>query len=156
MSLAVTTSISTNTFCAASSRRSVPSDAISGGRVLFFAPLSICAKPLRHTRRRETPTCLVLEKERTGEYATGDSISEDIDEQLSINRVEPKIAERDVGKKIAEKIARKKSERKTYLIAAVMSSLGITSMAVAAVYYRFAWQMEVRALFSTLFCISIT
>jgi hypothetical protein len=25
-----------------------------------------------------------------------------------------------------------------------MSSLGITSMAAAAVYYRFAWQMEVR------------
>jgi hypothetical protein len=29
-------------------------------------------------------------------------------------------------------------------VAAVMSSLGITSMAAAAVYYRFAWQMEVR------------
>jgi hypothetical protein len=40
--------------------------------------------------------------------------------------------------------ARKQSERRTYLVAAVMSSLGITSMAAAAVYYRFAWQMEVR------------
>ncbi|CAM0870285.1 unnamed protein product [Alopecurus aequalis] len=39
--------------------------------------------------------------------------------------------------------ARKESERRTYLVAAVMSSLGITSMAAAAVYYRFAWQMEV-------------
>ncbi|CAM0870284.1 unnamed protein product [Alopecurus aequalis] len=38
--------------------------------------------------------------------------------------------------------ARKESERRTYLVAAVMSSLGITSMAAAAVYYRFAWQME--------------
>ncbi|EAZ25424.1 hypothetical protein OsJ_09238 [Oryza sativa Japonica Group] len=37
----------------------------------------------------------------------------------------------------------KQSERRTYLVAAVMSSLGITSMAAAAVYYRFAWQMEV-------------
>jgi beta-carotene 3-hydroxylase len=42
------------------------------------------------------------------------------------------------------KAARKQSERRTYLVAAVMSSLGITSMAAAAVYYRFAWQMEVR------------
>jgi hypothetical protein len=43
-----------------------------------------------------------------------------------------------------ERAARKRSERRTYLVAAVMSSLGITSMAAAAVYYRFAWQMEVR------------
>jgi hypothetical protein len=43
-----------------------------------------------------------------------------------------------------ERAARKRSERRTYLVAAVMSSLGITSMAGAAVYYRFAWQMEVR------------
>ncbi|XP_022968457.1 beta-carotene hydroxylase 2, chloroplastic-like isoform X4 [Cucurbita maxima] len=43
---------------------------------------------------------------------------------------------------VAEKLARKKSERFTYLVAAVMSSFGITSMAVMAVYYRFHWQME--------------
>ncbi|KAF8702552.1 hypothetical protein HU200_032936 [Digitaria exilis] len=43
---------------------------------------------------------------------------------------------------IAERKARKRSERRTYLVAAVMSSLGVTSMAVAAVYYRFSWQME--------------
>jgi beta-carotene 3-hydroxylase len=45
---------------------------------------------------------------------------------------------------VSERAARKQSERRTYLVAAVMSSLGITSMAAAAVYYRFAWQMEVR------------
>ncbi|XP_014503371.1 beta-carotene hydroxylase 2, chloroplastic [Vigna radiata var. radiata] len=44
--------------------------------------------------------------------------------------------------KLAEKLARKESERFTYLVAAVMSSFGVTSMAVLAVYYRFAWQME--------------
>ncbi|KAF0929961.1 hypothetical protein E2562_027090 [Oryza meyeriana var. granulata] len=42
----------------------------------------------------------------------------------------------------ARRAARKRAERRTYLVAAVMSSLGITSMAAAAVYYRFAWQME--------------
>lgn len=31
----------------------------------------------------------------------------------------------------------------TYLVAAMMSSIGITSMAIIAVYYRFSWQMEV-------------
>ncbi|KAH9677598.1 Beta-carotene 3-hydroxylase 2 [Citrus sinensis] len=44
--------------------------------------------------------------------------------------------------RVAEKLARKRSERFTYLVAAVMSSFGITSMAVMAVYYRFWWQME--------------
>ncbi|KAL0873302.1 hypothetical protein Bca101_023007 [Brassica carinata] len=44
--------------------------------------------------------------------------------------------------RLAEKLERKKSERFTYLIAAVMSSFGITSMAIMAVYYRFSWQME--------------
>lgn len=47
-----------------------------------------------------------------------------------------------VAGQLAEKMARKKSERFTYLVAAVMSSFGITSMAVMAVYYRFYWQME--------------
>ncbi|CAL1404870.1 unnamed protein product [Linum trigynum] len=44
--------------------------------------------------------------------------------------------------RVLERLARKKSERTTYLVAAVMSTLGITSMAVMAVYYRFHWQME--------------
>ncbi|CAH2077952.1 unnamed protein product [Thlaspi arvense] len=44
--------------------------------------------------------------------------------------------------RLAEKLERKKSERFTYLIAAVMSSFGITSMAIMSVYYRFSWQME--------------
>ncbi|CAN6564879.1 hypothetical protein ACFX13_042766 [Malus domestica] len=44
--------------------------------------------------------------------------------------------------RVAERLSRKKSERFAYLVAAVMSSLGITSMSVMAVYYRFYWQME--------------
>lgn len=46
------------------------------------------------------------------------------------------------GNRAEERMARKKTERFTYLVAAVMSSFGITSMAVFAVYSRFAWQME--------------
>ncbi|KAK4743474.1 hypothetical protein SAY87_001475 [Trapa incisa] len=47
-----------------------------------------------------------------------------------------------ISSRMAERLAKKRSERFTYLVAAVMSSLGITSMAVMAVYYRFSWQME--------------
>lgn len=46
--------------------------------------------------------------------------------------------------RVAERLARKKSERLTYLVAAIMSSLGVTSAAIMAVYYRFSWQMEVK------------
>ncbi|KAL5989958.1 hypothetical protein ACLOJK_010853 [Asimina triloba] len=41
----------------------------------------------------------------------------------------------------ATKIRNKKGERDAYLFAALASSLGLTSMAAGAVYYRFAWQM---------------
>ena len=55
----------------------------------------------------------------------------------------PPPAQQVLSPKLAEKLARKESERFTYLVAAVMSSFGITSMAVFAVYCRFSWQMEV-------------
>lgn len=53
------------------------------------------------------------------------------------------VVDSQISPRLAEKLARKRSERFTYLVAAVMSSFGITSMAVMAVYYRFYWQMEV-------------
>lgn len=60
------------------------------------------------------------------------------------NRSEETVASQISAARVAEKLARKRSERLTYLVAAVMSSFGITSMAVMAVYYRFSWQMEVK------------
>ena len=44
---------------------------------------------------------------------------------------------------VSERLARKTSERYTYLVSAIMSSFGITSMAAMPVYYRFSLQMEV-------------
>ena len=45
---------------------------------------------------------------------------------------------------VEEKMGKKKAEREGYLIAAIVSSFGITSMAAIAVYYRFSSQiMEV-------------
>ncbi|CAA0831012.1 Beta-carotene 3-hydroxylase 1- chloroplastic [Striga hermonthica] len=54
----------------------------------------------------------------------------------------PDLAEESAAARAVERAARKKSERTTYQVAAFMSSFGITSMAVLAVYYRFSWQME--------------
>ena len=42
-----------------------------------------------------------------------------------------------------DRMLRRRNERKTYLVAAIASSVGFTFLAVAAVVYRFAWQANV-------------
>ncbi|XP_058206004.1 beta-carotene hydroxylase 2, chloroplastic-like [Rhododendron vialii] len=86
---------------------------------------------LRFGRRKTTTVRFVVDDKISTQVGNGDEGEgeEEIGKQILAGRVEVKTA-------------RKKSERFTYLVAAVMSSLGITSMAVMAVYYRFAWQME--------------
>ncbi|XP_027159385.1 beta-carotene hydroxylase 2, chloroplastic-like isoform X2 [Coffea eugenioides] len=99
---------------------------------LTFSPL---AQQFSTTRRKPRLTvCFVLE-------------DEELKAQLVTSEEEAREREKATAKWIsdartAEKLARKRSERFTYLVAAVMSSFGITSMAVLAVYYRFVWQME--------------
>lgn len=90
-------------------------------------PVSPNLGPILKSRRKPSFTvCFVLEDEKLkNEFV----IEKKIEEKISATR-------------LAEKLARKKSERFTYLVAAVLSSFGITSMAVMAVYYRFSWQME--------------
>ncbi|KAM7267188.1 hypothetical protein ACFE04_009354 [Oxalis oulophora] len=44
--------------------------------------------------------------------------------------------------RVVMRLAKKKSERLIYLVAAILSTVGITSMAALAVYYRISWQME--------------
>lgn len=119
-----------------------------GGRVLVLAPLSIRAPPLHRRRRRAVAVCVIVEKETAGGGSFRNDNDDDDDEggggggrEATSNR--SSIEDSEAERRIAERVARKRSERRTYLMAAVMSSLGITSMAVAAVYYRFAWQMEV-------------
>ncbi|KAJ0263276.1 Beta-carotene 3-hydroxylase 2 [Hirschfeldia incana] len=83
-------------------------------------------------RFRGFSVCYVVEPRRQ-------SSPVDNDERLErTNAIDPEL----LALRLAEKLERKKSERFTYLIAAVMSSFGVTSMAVMAVYYRFSWQME--------------
>lgn len=93
---------------------------------LPFAPLS--AGPLS---RRAAAPALRVASDGKGGLVPGrpDQEAEDVVTALARGAV-------------SERAARKESERRTYLVAALMSSLGITSMAAAAVYYRFAWQME--------------
>ncbi|KAF8780444.1 hypothetical protein HU200_001566 [Digitaria exilis] len=90
---------------------------------LVLAPVALRAA----TRRRSVPARVAADDQAAG--VVGDEAA--ADGELEAAR-----------RATAERAARKQSERRTYLVAAVMSSLGITSMAAAAVYYRFAWQMD--------------
>nr|AEB61491.1 beta carotene hydroxylase-1 [Morus indica] len=101
-----------------------------------FLPLSnLCPRSeavlIRARPRLCLTVCVLMEDKKRGASPAEKSAVE-----IPVN-VDPQISQR-----VAEKLARKRSERFTYLVAAVLSSLGITSMAVMAVYYRFHWQME--------------
>ncbi|KAL5551825.1 hypothetical protein UlMin_002001 [Ulmus minor] len=86
-----------------------------------------------YTTKQSRASVIVVEKK------TGDT------PQFS-EKITPKISEesknRIIIQRVAQKLARKRTERYTYLVAAIMSSLGITSGAIMAVYYRFSWQMQ--------------
>lgn len=120
------------------------------GRVLLLSPLSgrrVGARTLRSRRKRGDATVFFVVDE-SGKSAGGDDAAvREVDGADKKKLEQIRISE----SRVTERRERKRSERTTYLIAAVMSSLGITSMAVAAVYYRFAWQMEVNFSFSPLY-----
>nr|ATL77042.1 beta-carotene hydroxylase [Phellodendron amurense] len=96
----------------------------------LFAPLSTHSYSNGKNRRKMTSftVCFVLEDKKQSTQI--ENFTEESSLQIS------------TAARVAEKLARKKNERFTYLVAAVMSSFGITSMAIMAVYYRFSWQME--------------
>ncbi|KAL2556109.1 Beta-carotene 3-hydroxylase 1 [Forsythia ovata] len=98
---------------------------------LFSPSIQKFDKILRCKRKNNLTVCFVLENEKldTSRELERSPTVEEIERELSVAR-------------LAEKLVKKKSERFTYLVAAVMSSFGITFMAVMAVYYRFSWQME--------------
>ncbi|XP_047973807.1 beta-carotene hydroxylase 2, chloroplastic-like [Salvia hispanica] len=108
----------------------------------FLAPkstsLAASPSPLPPSVSRKKPNLTVrflLKNEKLTELAIRDAP----ENQSGGDAEEERIAS---AARLTEKLARKESERSTYLIAALMSSLGITSMAAAAVYSRFSWQME--------------
>ncbi|THU56618.1 hypothetical protein C4D60_Mb11t19150 [Musa balbisiana] len=131
ISAAATTLIS----CCFHREPSLPPKA-AGDCLLFFGSSPGRASALRLWRRRATAVCFVLKE--VGKDAEKNS-------RYTSTEVDPQGEETersDALRASSERTARKRSERRAYLIAAVLSSLGITSMAVAAVYYRFSWQME--------------
>ncbi|KAL2550512.1 Beta-carotene 3-hydroxylase 1 [Forsythia ovata] len=85
---------------------------------LFPPSIQTFNKILRCKNKHRRTVCLVLKDEKLD---SGGEIS---------------------AARLVEKLARKKSESFSYLAAAVMSTLGFTSMAVLSVYYRFSWLME--------------
>ncbi|CAN6276679.1 unnamed protein product [Urochloa humidicola] len=127
----------TTLLAAAAARRRAAQPPLAG-RALPFAPLSTTARAPRRLRLG-TVTCFVPQD--TAEQPAAPAAPVPVPVPVPETALEEE-ARAAAARRIAERKARKRSERRTYLVAAVMSSLGVTSMAVAAVYYRFSWQME--------------
>ncbi|KAF3953245.1 hypothetical protein CMV_021290 [Castanea mollissima] len=99
----------------------------------LFAPSVLRHSTIKKTRRKACLTVYVILEDQKKSTQLVNPKDEDSDGLTKFQIPSPRVA---------EKLARKRSERFTYLVAAVMSTFGITSMAVMAVYYRFSWQME--------------
>ncbi|KAL6651253.1 hypothetical protein ACP70R_010178 [Stipagrostis hirtigluma subsp. patula] len=127
---AMTSFVAKNPLLAAAARRRAPG--LARRALLPYSPL---ARSSPRRRGLETVTCFVPPDT---EHPTAPS--------LPPAPVTPAALEEEAAaaaaRRIAERKARKQSERRTYQVAAVMSSLGVTAMGIAAVYYRFSWQME--------------
>ncbi|KAK9724675.1 hypothetical protein RND81_05G091400 [Saponaria officinalis] len=116
-----------------------PKPTFSLGPISFLNRRSPVFRSRRREKRRLT-ICFVLEERKLSSSSGGDSGGGgdgDGDDSVTEKR-EREILEA----RLLEKLERKKSERFTYLVAAVMSSFGVTSLAVMAVYYRFHWQLQ--------------
>ncbi|KAM3682180.1 hypothetical protein ACB098_12G054000 [Castanea mollissima] len=99
----------------------------------LFAPSVLRHSTIKKTRRKACLTVYVILEDQKQSTQLVNPKDEDSDGLTKFQIPSPRVA---------EKLARKRSERFTYLVAAVMSTFGITSMAIMAVYYRFSWQME--------------
>lgn len=88
--------------------------------------------------RKNNLAICVLTKNRTPQVVDFDNRIDAVNSLGELDLDNKQITSR----RAEERLAKKKSERETYLIAAIMSSVGITSLAIMAVYYRFSWQTE--------------
>ncbi|GAV76304.1 FA_hydroxylase domain-containing protein [Cephalotus follicularis] len=100
--------------------------------IRLFSPSIRIHNTLYGTKRKTSDTVrCVVEERKQGALV--------VEEKVGSNGVViPQIP----SERLAERLSRKQSERLTYLVAAVMSSSGIISLAILSVYYRFAWQIE--------------
>lgn len=111
---------------------------------LFFPPIrhqSFLHYGSKVPRKTSLTVCFVVEDQTKPSSAHIENRQEEVPKDANENQI--------LTPRVAERLERKRKERATYLIAAVMSSLGITSMAVMAVYYRFYW-LEVPSFLSHL------
>ncbi|GMY07306.1 beta-carotene hydroxylase 2, chloroplastic-like [Fagus crenata] len=99
----------------------------------LFAPSVFRHRTIKTRRKICLTVCVIMEDHKQKTQLV--NLKDEVPESDGMNSQIPSL-------RVAEKLARKKSERFTYLVAAVMSTFGITSMAIMAVYYRFSWQME--------------
>jgi beta-carotene 3-hydroxylase len=110
------------------------------GRALPFSPLTTASRSPRRRGLGTVVTHFMPQDTEVGHAAMVPAAPVPVPEMTGTAL--EKEARAAAAQRVAERKARKRSERRTYLVATVMSSFGVMSMHVAAVYYRFSWQMK--------------
>jgi beta-carotene 3-hydroxylase len=150
MALDISAAITTKPFRLFHNPPYLPPKPTVNSKALFITPASIKLLYTTSSAKRRTmgTVCFVVEeKQQSSSDVEEDSNKRGSEEEENviipsenvINQIQIPI----ISTRATQRLAKKESERSTYLVAAVMSTFGITSMAVMAVYYRFSWQMEV-------------
>lgn len=93
--------------------------------------------------RRKVLSLVFASTEKSQQLETkSESIEDDVSATKFADSLSSRVDEIANKREWDKRAATRKSERHAYFFAAVASSVGITSMTAAAVYYRFVWQMQ--------------
>lgn len=110
-------------------------------KVLHTAAVLVNEDPMFSGRGRDANLA-----ESSGRDATNANAGSPLDELLQTGRVlefAASIEEESARQRALDRRLRRKSERASYQVAAIASTLGFTALAGAAVYHRFLWQIPV-------------
>ncbi|KAL2641896.1 hypothetical protein R1flu_009483 [Riccia fluitans] len=116
--------------------RSLPFLGIKGGE---FAPLLKVGLQRRIQTRRSirVPAVLQIDEQPSSTGEELESVqSEGVGNVESGSQQIPDVS------RMQQRLSKRQTERKTYLFAAIASTTGFATLAVAAVFYRFIWQMQ--------------
>lgn len=128
--------------------RALPSFPSLGLSSLEFNPLMTrtgIQRRIRIQRSIGPPSVLQIDEHQHGESPAPieEHLLETEQSADVADKVESSFPDTPAVSKMQQRLTKRQTERKAYLLAAIASTTGFTTLAVAAVFYRFIWQMQV-------------
>ncbi|BBN01596.1 beta-carotene 3-hydroxylase [Marchantia polymorpha subsp. ruderalis] len=127
--------------------RALPSFPSLGLSSLEFNPLMTrtgIQRRIRIQRSIGPPSVLQIDEHQHGESPAPieEHLLETEQSADVADKVESSFPDTPAVSKMQQRLTKRQTERKAYLLAAIASTTGFTTLAVAAVFYRFIWQMQ--------------